>query len=150
MKRATLLLAVLLVAFAWLNLSPVATEAQSPYGPSVTSELKQIDVVVKTAATHTIVTGVTGKKIRIVNLFVRSLSTTANNIYFNEESDTDTFLGTNSTDVEPLDGVGISGKAGWVVNTGVWRTTETAGRGVQVTLSAAQPVAIVGSYVLCN
>jgi hypothetical protein len=119
------------------------------YGANVISELKRFDMVFKTAATHALITGVAAKRFRIISLFARSLSSTVNNIYFSEEDNSDTVFGTNATDVEALDQVGVSGKSGWVAppNDGGWYETKTAGTDFQITLSAAQAVAAVGTYV---
>lgn len=117
------------------------------YGPGVVSDLKFVDVNAKTAATHTLIAGLANHRIRIISMFARSLSSTANNVYFKEEDGTATFLGTNSTDVEAFDASGISGKAGWVVPPGQWKETTTPGKGVQAVLSGATSMAFVGSYV---
>lgn len=113
------------------------------------SDVKRIDTVIKTAATHTLITGVANKRLRILSLFVRSLSSIANTIYFKEEDGSATCFGTNSVDVETLDQVGISGKSGWLPppNPDGWFETTTVGKGFQAVLSVAQPVAIVGTYV---
>jgi hypothetical protein len=151
MKRtkAIAVFASLLILFiiGWLCVPPAEqAEAQiNPYGPNVTSDIKGFDIVVKTAATHDVIAGVDGKRFRILSMFVRSNSSTANNIYFAEEGGSDTMYGTNSTDVETLDQLGINGKAGWETN--VWRETTTAGADFEITLSEAQPVAVVGTYV---
>jgi hypothetical protein len=143
-----LLLLVIMAMACWVAVQP-ESQAQLQYGPNVISDLKRFDVVVKTATTHDIITGVDGKRFRIISLFVRSNSSTANNIYFAEEGNTDTAFGTNSTDVETLDQLSISGKAGWVAppNDGGWYETETAGTDFEITLSAAQAVSVVGTYV---
>jgi hypothetical protein len=143
-----LLLLVIMAMVCWVAVQP-ESQAQLQYGPNVISDLKRFDVCAKTAATHDLITGVDGKRFRIVSLFARSLSSTANNVYFGEEGVSATVFGTNSTDVEALDALGISGKAGWVAppNDGGWYETETAGTDFEVTLSAAQAVAVVGTYV---
>jgi hypothetical protein len=153
MKRtkAIAAFALLLILFliGWLCVPPVSDVNAQGYGPNATSDLKRFDKVVKTATTHDLIEGVDGKRFRVVSLFVRSLSGTANNIYFAEEDNTDTVFGTNSTDVETLDQLGISGKAGWVAppNEGGWYETEVAGKDFEVTLSQAQGVSIIGTYV---
>jgi len=141
------ILAVVLVAWLSIPLIPRDVNAQ-PIGGEVISDIKAIDEVFKTAATHDVVAGTAGQRIRILSLFVRSLSSTANNIYFSEEGVADTVMGTNSTDVETLDQLGISGKAGWVFDGGerVYQTS-TTGTDFEITLSEAQAVAVVGTYV---
>lgn len=150
MNRALTILAITaLVAAALLNLPIQKSVAQPDWGPNVASELKRFDEVYKTASTHTIITGASGKKIRIISLFVRSLSSTAVNVYFKEQDGSSTMFGTNATDTEALDAISISGKAGWManVNEGGWAETSTAGKGVQMVLDGAQPVSVVGTYV---
>ena len=153
MKTFRLIVTLLvLCAVGWLCVpTPERVEAQS-YGPNATTDLKRFDVVVKTTATHDVIAGVAGKKLRIVSLFVRSLSSTANNIYFGEEGVTGNVFGTNSTDAEALDAIGISGKAGWVAptNEGGWYQTTTAGTDFEVTLSGDTAVSVVGTYVEVN
>lgn len=145
-----LLLLVIMAMVCWVAVQPKSQALQ--YGPNVISDLKRFDVCAKTAATHDLITGVDGKRFRIVSLFVRSLSTTANNVYFGEEGVSATVFGTNSTDVEALDALGISGKAGWVAppNDGGWYETSTAGTDFEITLSADQAVSVVGTYVEIN
>lgn len=148
MRNAILLMmCVALVCVLWMNLSPATSEAQSS-NPSEWSNVKRFDEVFKTAATHDIIAGVDNRRFRILWIFVRSKSSTANTIYFSEEGVSDTVLGTNSTDVETLDELGISGKAGWSVDYpgGVYETT-TEGTAFQITLSEAQDVSVVGAYV---
>jgi hypothetical protein len=55
-------------------------------------------------------------------------------------------LGTSSSHKELLDPISVSGKAGWSAE--VWRTTTTAGKGLQITLDVSQPVAVVLTYAL--
>lgn len=153
MKRYRLMAALLTIALvAWLFVPPAEPTQAQGYGPSVTSDLKRFDMVVKTAATHDLIAGVSGKKFRIVSLFVRSNSSTANNIYFSEEGVASTVFGTNSTDVEALDALGIAGKSGWVAptNDGGWYQTSTAGTDFEITLSGATAVSVVGTYVEVN
>jgi hypothetical protein len=121
----------------------------SDYGPGVVSDLKFIDGVYKTAATHTLITGVANRRFRLISLFVRSSAPTANNVYFKEEGGTATFLGTNSTDVEAFDALGIAGKSGWVMpeTKRGWKETPTNGKGFQMVLSAATAIAVIGTYV---
>lgn len=152
LKRTNVTGLLLLVIMAMVCCVAVQPESQAqinPYGPNATSDLKCIDAVYKTATTADVIPAVTGKRFRIIGLFVRSTSSTANNVYFSEEDNADTMFGTNSTDIETLDQLGISGKAGWV-NNGVWRETEAAGKALQITLSAAEEVAVMCSYVECN
>jgi hypothetical protein len=142
------LLTIALVA--WLFVPPAEPTQAQGYGPSVTSDLKRFDMVVKTAGTHDLIAGVSGKKFRIVSLFVRSNSSTANNIYFSEEGVASTVFGTNSTDTETLDAIGISGKAGWSVGGVPLYETSTAGTDFEITLSGATAVSVVGTYVEVN
>ena len=149
MKPNRIIIAILAaVLVAWLFIPPATDVNAQPIGSEVISDIKAIDEVFKTAATHDVVAGTAGQRIRILSLSVRSLSSTANNIYFSEEGVADTVLGTNSTDVETLDQLGISGKAGWMFDGGarVYQTS-TTGTDFEITLSGATAVAVVGTYV---
>lgn len=140
-----LLLLAMMAMVCWAAVQPQG-QAQPQYGPNVTSELKCIDAVYKVAETADVIPAAAGKRFRILALFVRSNSSTANNVYFSEQDNADTMFGTNSTDVETLDQVAISGKIGWV-NNGMWRETEVAGKALQITLSQAQRVSVMCLYV---
>ena len=144
-----LMLLIIMAMVCWVAGQPTQPiQAQQDYGPNVTSELLYFDHALNSAGTHDLITGVDGKKFRILSVFVRSNSTTANNIYFGEEGVSDDVYGTNSTNYETLDAVGISGKAGWQADQ--WHETTTAGTDFEITLSAAQKIGVMGTYVEIN
>jgi preprotein translocase subunit YajC len=140
-----LLLLVIMAMVCWVAVQP-QSQAQPQYGPNVTSELKCVDAVYKTVGISNVIPATAGKRFRILALFVRSNSSTANNVYFVEQDNADTMFGTNSTDVETLDQVAISGKIGWV-NNSMWRDTEVAGKALQISLSQAERVSVMCLYV---
>jgi len=146
---AGLLLLVVMALVCWAAVQPAQPiQAQQDYGPDVTSELLYFDHALSSAGTHDLIPGVAGKKFRILSLFVRSNSTTANNIYFGEEGVSDDVYGTNSTNYETLDADGEDGKAGWHADQ--WHETTTAGTDFEITLSESQKVGVMGRYVEIN
>jgi len=144
-----IMLLVIMAMVCWVAVQPTQqSQAQQNYGPNVTSELLYFDHALSTAGTHDLIPGVAGKKFRILSLFVRSNSNTANNIYFGEEGVSADAYGTNSTDYETLDADCIDGKAGWQADQ--WHETTTAGTDFEITLSESQKVGIMGRYVEIN
>jgi hypothetical protein len=127
----------------------VAAATPLPVDPTPCGPLKRAKISCATSGVNTLVAGVVSKKLRLISLALFSASGTAVSLYFHEEDGAATGLLGDSDGKVTLDLDGGSGPSGFVLNHNPsgWIETPTAGKGLQLNLSAAVRVCGCLTYV---